>query len=728
MGSLCILRFIVFAFALSACAAQEVGYENPACNGRTVIVHLFEWRWTDIALECERFLAAAEFCGVQVSPPNEHAMITTDYPYPWWQRYQPVSYKLQSRSGTEEEFVDMVHRCNAVGVRIFVDAVVNHMAGVGRQGKGSAGSSFNSDNRDFPGVPYTAEHFTPRDICPSGSVDNYGDPYNVRNCNLVGLTDLYGATDYVRKAVSGYFSKLVDIGVAGFRVDAAKHMWPEDLKAMMDMTHDLNTEQGFPAGTRPFFAHEVIDRNDGAVTVQQYYGLGRITEFRYCQKIAWGIQDPSQLAGIYDPGWFMADPDKAFVFVDNHDNQRGHGGAGDTLTHKWPHDYRLGVAFTLAQPYGFTRIMSSYYFGDDSDAGPPHNSDYSTTNVVINSDNQCEGGWVCEHRWESIFKMVRFRNAVPASSWWENYYCDGNVVAFSRGDKGFFAMVKYGTVSQQTFQTNMPQGTYEDIVSCQSVTVNGDGTVEISITNEDEPVFAICVGCDCSEPPIVTATPGPDHTTEPTTFSSTTEGPTVPPIVDGIHRTVIFMHKQTIDGQDLFVRGGIGENQRPGCTDDVSTDPCAIDMETNSLGETDHYSKYNSWRVGDNRLDWLGGEPGQGTYQGQAAVGSPLAWTSNQPGNPGYQELNQWGEHYWMIDTDMNCTQTENGWFELKAFLTNDGSGWEGDVSQNSKCSGSAGGSTPYTSINHLGRCGFVNVFTFNSPDCMINKFPDNQW
>ncbi len=38
-------------------------------------------------------------------------------PYPWWERYQPISYKLYSRSGTEAEFIDMVHRCNAVGVR-----------------------------------------------------------------------------------------------------------------------------------------------------------------------------------------------------------------------------------------------------------------------------------------------------------------------------------------------------------------------------------------------------------------------------------------------------------------------------------------------------------------------------------------------------------------------------------------------------------------------------------
>lgn len=55
---------------------------------------------------------------------------------------------------------------------------------------------------------------------------------------------------------------------------------------------------------------------------------GRVTEFRYSQKIAWGVQDPWQLNGVYDPGWGMADPEKAFVFTDNHDNQRGHGGAG----------------------------------------------------------------------------------------------------------------------------------------------------------------------------------------------------------------------------------------------------------------------------------------------------------------------------------------------------------------------------------------------------------------
>ena len=127
----------------------------------------------------------------------------------------------------------MVERCNRVGVRVYVDAVINHMAGMDRQGTGSGGSSFNTmdGKHDFPAVPYSDKDFTPASLCPSGCgcVDNYGDPNIVRNCYLVGLSDLYGATDYVRDRVADYFNDLIELGVAGFRVDAAKHMWPEDI-------------------------------------------------------------------------------------------------------------------------------------------------------------------------------------------------------------------------------------------------------------------------------------------------------------------------------------------------------------------------------------------------------------------------------------------------------------------------------------------------------------------
>ncbi|XP_025086169.1 alpha-amylase-like isoform X1 [Pomacea canaliculata] len=478
------ILFLIF-IGIVLCKGE---YLDPHCNGKQVIVHLFEWKWSEIAKECERFLGPWGFCGVQLSPPMEHVVITSP-PYPWWQRYQPVSYKLVSRSGNEEQFADMAKRCNAVGVRIFVDSVVNHMSGTENKGQGSGGTSFDGPSLSYPGVPYSAQNFNPRSKCPSGDghVNNYGDPNNVRNCYLLSLSDLDQSQDYVRKKIIEYYNHLIDLGVAGFRVDASKHMWPQDIAAIQAGTKDTQF------GGKPFYYHEVIDQNDGAIKVNEYYSLGRVTEFRYCQKIKMGIENFGELGGVYDPGWGMADDDHAFVFVDNHDNQRGHGGGGQILTHEKPLEYRLAVAFTLAWKYGFTRVMSSYSFGDNSDQGPPHNSDYSTADVPINSDGSCGGGWVCEHRWPSIRGMALFRNAVAGTEV-RNYYNQGDVVAFTRGNKGFFIMGKRGF--DQQVQTGLSAGQYCDLISnCQQkITVDGSGNARVRPYSNSDPVVAIIQG------------------------------------------------------------------------------------------------------------------------------------------------------------------------------------------------------------------------------------------
>lgn len=74
---------------------------------------------------------------------------------------------------------------------------------------------------------------------------------------MSGLLDLALEKDYVRSTVAEYMNHLIGIGVAGFRIDAAKHMWPGDIKAFLDKLENLNT-QWFSAGTRPFIYQEVI--------------------------------------------------------------------------------------------------------------------------------------------------------------------------------------------------------------------------------------------------------------------------------------------------------------------------------------------------------------------------------------------------------------------------------------------------------------------------------------
>jgi alpha-amylase len=58
-----LLHLICLLFSVANIHAQK----NPnAVDGRSGIVHLFEWKFSDIADECERFLAPRGFAGVQV--------------------------------------------------------------------------------------------------------------------------------------------------------------------------------------------------------------------------------------------------------------------------------------------------------------------------------------------------------------------------------------------------------------------------------------------------------------------------------------------------------------------------------------------------------------------------------------------------------------------------------------------------------------------------------------
>lgn len=146
---------------------------------------------------------------VQVSPVQENIVIDKR---PWWERYQPISYKWVTRSGTRQQFIDMVARCNKAGVRIYVDVIMNHMSGDWNDAHGTGNSRANTYNFDYPQVPYTGANFHAR--C---AVNNYNDPSNVRNCELVGLHDLDQSQKHVRLKLMDFLNDLVGVGVAGFR-------------------------------------------------------------------------------------------------------------------------------------------------------------------------------------------------------------------------------------------------------------------------------------------------------------------------------------------------------------------------------------------------------------------------------------------------------------------------------------------------------------------------------
>ncbi|WDE01026.1 alpha-amylase C-terminal beta-sheet domain-containing protein [Thalassomonas actiniarum] len=189
---------------------------------------------------------------------------------------------------------------------------------------------------------------------------------------------------------------------------------------------------------------------------------------------------------------------------------------------------------------------------------------------------------------------------------------------------------------------------------------------------------------------------------------------------DEKERTVVFVFGETASGQDMFIRGGIdhdyaANNLGLSCTE--ANKLCALPISHNNLRNV----TTASWKNNDNYLDWYGIENGQGAgAEGTAADWTTNAWSSSwgtkmtvAVNGFGEEPLNNYGDHYWMLDAQMDCSKTVNGWFELKTYISN-GPGWEADVSQ-------AG--TPYASGNHFAQCGKISVFRRGESSAEFHDF-----
>lgn len=203
-----------------------------------------------MARECSDYLGPNGFGGVQVSPVTENVMAKGR---PWWERYQPISYEIESRSGSEQEFRDMVYQCNKEGVRVYVDVILNHMsAGVGEV-VGTGGRVANPLQLEYP-------VFNVEDFNPECQIDNNRSNANeLRNCRLTSFPDLNQGSEFVQIQILEFMNKLIDYGVAGFHIDSAKYMWPADLKVIFDKLKNLNVEQGFLPYSRPLIMLDVFD-------------------------------------------------------------------------------------------------------------------------------------------------------------------------------------------------------------------------------------------------------------------------------------------------------------------------------------------------------------------------------------------------------------------------------------------------------------------------------------
>lgn len=502
---------------------QQTAHAFSASDDRPIVggtfVYLFEWPWNDVAQECEQVLGPTGYTAVLVSPPNEHALINdrTLAVFPWWQRYQPVSFRLdRTRSGTRAEFAMMVARCRAAGLAVYVDAVFNHMARPPKSDgnrflRGSAGSYYNPTWLSYPyGIGAKDFHPLKRPPChnPGGDVeikdsivaqDQEEEQRRIENlwfCQLRGMPDLDTGSARIQQRIVAYLSDLVFLGVSGFRIDAAKHIPPRQLDAILQQVGRQ------VAPRQPFYFFEMsyseATRAPEADYVQVNNRRGSLPPFfldsdynRLLTELFRSVTPLAEAAPRLRNDYAgpksataaqqLVGTHRLVTFIDTHDMQRQHI-QGPVLYHI--HDtYALAVAFLLAWPHGYPMLMSSYALGKEEtdpfhNAGPPADEAGMTIGPYSDPESgqrlataRCFNfeearGWVCEHRWLAIAGMVGFRRAMQGeqaiTNWWDN---GSNQIAFGVGARGFVVINNEARPLQNLWQTALPDGEYCNVAA-----------------------------------------------------------------------------------------------------------------------------------------------------------------------------------------------------------------------------------------------------------------------
>ena len=490
------------ALSLAGLSAQSVAFgnddpTNPAATDVTMIA--FQQSWKTIGDECTKTYGPEGVKYVQVSPPQESIQGTQ-----WWTVYQPVSYKLDSRFGTEDEFKTMISQCDAAGVQIVADMVLNHTTGhdvswVDDQ-YGVAGTEYNGSYGRYPGIGIyqyeesgnNHQYGLPSGdfhTCKSNVSDNISDYTNadeVWNCRLSTMWDINTGSDRVQNIQAEYLAHLWEDGVRGFRIDSAKHMDPNDIASIKRkfMTKaGITDEQSFP------WSQEVIYHNGESekFAPERYEKNGQVTEFSYAYSLLKDFNGSiTNLKNITSD--LLDDADNATVFVSNWDTARG----SETLKPVSGARYELANAFMLGYDYGHPKILSDYAFNESTQYDDGVKDSTDTTVPKISMDDVCStqkdptqmeyGDWSCQQRWTSIRGMIKFHNAVngtSVSNWQES---GSNDIAFERVDangksKGLLALNNTLQEHDVDYTTSLPDGEYCNVYASrtcsQTVTVSG---------------------------------------------------------------------------------------------------------------------------------------------------------------------------------------------------------------------------------------------------------------
>ncbi|MEB3358230.1 MAG: alpha-amylase family glycosyl hydrolase [Synechococcales bacterium] len=422
---------------------------------RNVILHTFNWKYTDIIDNLDAIREAGY--GAILVPPVLYSDPKGDQ---WWQRYQPKDYRvLLSYLGGKRDLEKLIEKCHsgALKLQVYADLVINHMANEAR-----------TDRRNFPGEAelelYRKEPelyaenqlygdlsqglFSPWDFNEAGDIapHEWGDRGAVQFRNLSGLPDLKDS-DWVLDQQGKMVDALIDMGFDGFRIDAIKHITERMIDTLVD--HSGRRDR--------FWFGEVLtgSDHDEAVFLDPFLRETWISayDFPLFQTIREAFGFGGSLRSLVKPqNYGNALPwNRAVTFVVNHDVPHNNGFRSWLLDRQ---DEHLAHAYLLGRDGGVPLIYSDHnesYYPEDRDR------------------------WFDLYKRPDIVDMIQFHNAVHGEQMHLLYETDVLLV-FRRGSKGIVAINKSSVEQWATFNTYglTNPGRYQDLIHKHVMDLSGN--------------------------------------------------------------------------------------------------------------------------------------------------------------------------------------------------------------------------------------------------------------
>jgi len=415
------LSALLFALAASAGARADV------------ILHAFNWKYSDVTARAAA-IQSAGYKIVLVAPAHKSSGSE------WWSRYQPQDYRVINHSlGDKTSFQAMINALSSRGIRVYADVVLNH----------KANESWKRSDLNYPGNEVLSTYASNTtywnaqklfgnlannylgagDFGQNACINNYSDVWQVQNWRLcggggdTGLPDLV-ANAWVISQQQQYLQALKNMGVKGFRIDAAKHMPNGHMNAVLTSTIKSGMHvfgeiiTGGGAGELEhdrFLAPYLAGTDHGAYDFPLFATL----------RGAFGFN--GSLSSLVDPLAYgqALQPSRAVTFTITHDIPNNAGFRWQIMDAT---DEKLAYAYLLGRNGGVPMVYS-----DNNESG----------------DNR----WVNAYDRSDLKGMIRFHNGVQGSDMQVLSHGQCHLI-FRRGSLGVVGINKCGTALSVSVNMN----------------------------------------------------------------------------------------------------------------------------------------------------------------------------------------------------------------------------------------------------------------------------------